>query len=163
MTENRLFKRVTQIGLVVRDVEATARRCWEDFGIGPWAFYTFDPSNVEAMTVHGQRVDHAMRTGHAKIGDFDWEIIEPLDDRSIYAEHLTKCDGGLHHVLFEVDEYIAARKLFELKGYVEVTSGKWAGSPYGNIDTQRSLGCIAELWSPPEDWAALPPPDGTYP
>lgn len=52
------------------------------------------------MTVRGQRIEHAMRTAHARIGDIDWELIEPLDDRSICAEHLRSRGEGVHHILF---------------------------------------------------------------
>jgi 4-hydroxyphenylpyruvate dioxygenase-like putative hemolysin len=163
MTPNALFKRITQVALVVKSVEATAKRCWENFGMGPWTFYTFDPSKVEGMTVHGRRVDHAMRTGHATIGDIDWEIIEPLDDRSIYAEHLRKHGEGLHHVLFDVEDYVQAQAQIIRTGGAEITSGNWFGHPYSYFDTQNSLGCIAEIWSPPAAATELPPVEGTYP
>ena len=51
MSTQPLFRKVLQVGLVVRDSEATARRYWEEFGIGPWRFYTLDP---------GQHVEHAI-------------------------------------------------------------------------------------------------------
>jgi len=163
MTQKPLFKKITQIGLVVRNVEQTAKRCWEQFGMGPWTFYTFEPSRVEEMTVHGKRVDHAMRTAHATIGGIDWEIIEPLDDKSIYAEHLKTQGEGLHHILFEVDNYADAKAQIERNGHRELASGKWVGNPYAYFDTQKALACIAELWSPPADSRSLPPSDSTYP
>ena len=99
MTQKPIFKGITQIGLVVKSVEATAQRCWEELGIGPWTFYTFDPakqdSKVEDMVIRGKRVDHAMGMGHAMVGDIDWEIIEPLDDKSLYAEHLKQHGEGI--------------------------------------------------------------------
>jgi 4-hydroxyphenylpyruvate dioxygenase-like putative hemolysin len=163
MVNKPMFKRVTQIGLVVRNVDETAKRCWEQFGMGPWTFFTFDPSKVQQMMVHGKRVDHAMRTAHARIGEIDWEIIEPLDDKSIYAEHLRTHGEGLHHVLFDVEDYAAAKAHIEAQGHAELASGKWVGNPYGYFDTQKSLACIVELWSPPADSKDLPPPDATYP
>ena len=163
MTPKPLFKRITQIGLVVRNVEATAKRCWEDFGIGPWTFITFDPSNVEEMSIRGKRVDHAMRTAHALIGDIDWEIIEPLDEKSIYAEHLRTHGEGLLHILFDVDNHADAKAHMEAKGCPELAHGKWVGNPYSYFDTQKSLACIAEIYSPPAKKEDLPPPDGAFP
>jgi len=167
MVQKPIFKRITQIGLVVKSVEATAKRCWEDFGIGPWTFYTFDPSKadskVEDMMIRGKRVDHAMRMGHALIGDIDWEIIEPLDDKSLYAEYLKKQGEGIHHILFDVDNYDETKVHMTNKGYDEIVSGKWDGNPYSYFDTQKTLACLTEIWSPPQDLETLPLPDGTYP
>ena len=143
-----MFGGIRQIGLVVRSVEATARRCWDELGIGPWTFYLFDPSNVKNMRVHGRRVDHAMRTAHAKFGDIDWEIIEPLDDNSIYAEHLRTRGEGLHHILFSVGDYESARAQLRLNGYEELAGGDWSGDAYSYFDTTGALGCIAEIFRP---------------
>ena len=167
MTQKPVFKRITQIGLVVSNVEATAKRCWEELGIGPWQFYTFDPaakdSKVEDMVIRGKRIDHAMRMGHAMIGDIDWEIIEPLDDKSLYAEHLRTHGEGIHHVLFDVENYEHTRKHLQEKHYQEIVSGKWVGNPYCYFDLTGALGCIAEFWSPPEDLTSLPDPESVYP
>jgi len=163
MTQKRLFRRIAQVGLVVKSVEESAKRCWEDFGIGPWAFYTFDPSNVAEMTLRGKRVDHAMRIGTALIGDVEWEIIEPLDDRSIYAEHLRIHGEGLHHILFDVENYAEARETLSQRGCEEIVSGKVYDYPFSYFDASRSLACLVEIWSPPAAGTEFPPPDGSYP
>jgi len=131
--------------------------------MGPWAFYTFDLSNVEEMTLRGRRVDHAMRIASAMIGTIEWEIIEPLDDRSVYAEHLRVHGEGLHHVMFDVDNYSDAKAQITQTGCPEIVSGKWFGHPYSYLDTRKSLACITEIWSPPAAGQELPPPEWTYP
>jgi methylmalonyl-CoA/ethylmalonyl-CoA epimerase len=163
MTQKPTFKRISHIGLVVRSVKETAKRCWEDFGIGPWTFYTFDPSCVQEMTLRGKRIDHSIRIGTAMIGDIEWEIIEPLDDRSIYSEHLKTRGEGLHHIMFDVENYAAAKAHLSQTGSSEIVSGKWHGHPYSYFDVQNSLACLAEIWSPPAAGTELPPPDGTFP
>jgi len=163
MTQKALFKKISQVALVVRSVDQTVKRCWEEFGMGPWTFYTFDPSNVTEMTIRGQQIEHAMRTAHATIGDIDWEVIEPLDDRSIYAEHLRKHGEGLHHVMFDVDDYAAAKARLAGTGCKELAGGIWFGYPYSYFDSQESLGCLLEIWSPPKVSQDLPPPEATYP
>jgi len=163
MAPKSLFKRITQIGLVVRNVDLAARRCFEEFGIGPWSFYTFDASTVKDMMIRGKRVDHAMRIASTTIGDVEWELIEPLDDKSIYAEHLRTHGEGLHHVMFDVENYAEARKQLGEKGCEEIVSGQWFGCPYSYLDTQASLGCLAEIWSPPAPGTPLPAPERTYP
>jgi glyoxalase/bleomycin resistance protein/dioxygenase superfamily protein len=156
------LRRVVHVGLVVRDVESSARRCYEAFGIGPWCFYTFTPDSVENMRVHGERVDHAMRIGSARIGEIEWELIQPLDDNSIYAEHLQQYGEGLHHVLVDAGEYDEARARLS-RDFLEVASGEWAGHPYSYFDTRESLGCLVEICREPTRDAVLPPPDGRFP
>jgi methylmalonyl-CoA/ethylmalonyl-CoA epimerase len=163
MTEAPLLQRIAQIGLVVRSVEHTAERYWNAFGIGPWRFKTLDPSNVEAMKVRGLRVDHAMRIAIAMIGELEWELIEPLDDKSIYAEHLRLHGEGLHHLLFDVGNYEKTCALFHKTGAEEIASGKWHGFRYAYFDTRSSLACLTEIYSPPPAGTPLPPPEHTYP
>src|SRR5262249_12111756 len=96
-----LFKKLTQVAMVVKDCEATAKRYWEDLGIGPWKFYTLDPSNTPGMTLRGRPVKHAFRAALAQIGDVALELIEPLEGDSLYTEHLAAHGEGLHHVAFK--------------------------------------------------------------
>lgn len=41
-----VFSGIMQVGIVVRDLDATVRRYWHELGIGPWRIYTIDPSNT---------------------------------------------------------------------------------------------------------------------
>jgi hypothetical protein len=38
-----LFTETMQVGIVVRDLDATLRMYVEDYGIGPWDVYEFNP------------------------------------------------------------------------------------------------------------------------
>jgi hypothetical protein len=158
-----VLKRIAQIGLVVRNAQVTARRYWDQFGIGPWRLKTLNPANVADMVIRGRRVDHAMRIGIAAVGDIEWEIIEPLDDQSIYAEHLRVHGEGLHHILFDVENYAEALAHFLQSGTPELASGQWHGYRYAYFDTRGSLGCISEICSLPAIPTELPAPDSTYP
>jgi len=157
------LQKIVQIALVVYSVEATARRYWEHFGVGPWKFRTFDAGTVTDMKVRGQRVDHAMRIGIAMLGPMELEIIEPLDDKSIYAEHLRAQGEGLHHLLFDVADYEEASAQFLRAGCPEIASGKWYGYRYAYFDTSRSLGCLTEIYSPPPEGTKPAPVEHTYP
>jgi len=50
MGGKKVFKRMLQVGLVVRDLDA-AMKNYETYGIGPWEVHSLDSSNIRDMTV----------------------------------------------------------------------------------------------------------------
>ena len=44
-----LFTEKMQVGIVVRDLDATLRMYVEDYGIGPWDVYEFNPGNAKNL------------------------------------------------------------------------------------------------------------------
>jgi methylmalonyl-CoA/ethylmalonyl-CoA epimerase len=163
VNQKLLLKEIVQIGFVVKNVEEIARRYWDDFGIGPWTFYMFNSSDVKNMAVHGKQLDHAWRAAAAKIGNIQLELIEPLDDNSIYAEYLKKRGEGIHHVQFSTDDHESVKMHMTEKGYQELGSGVLHGIPYSYFDTEKSLALIAETIGLPALESDPILPYGTYP
>jgi methylmalonyl-CoA/ethylmalonyl-CoA epimerase len=164
MDAKPLFRKLTQVGMVVRDCEATARRYWDDFGIGPWKFYTLDPSNSPAMTLRGKPVTHAFRAALATFGAVELELIEPMGADSVYAEHLAAHGEGLHHLAFEVENFERSKAELREKGYAEIQSGRpFDVCTYAYFDTEKILGCIVELGSELEEGRVFPSPRSVYP
>ena len=56
-----VFTETMQIGIVVRDLEATMQKYIDDYGIGPWDIYEFDPGNAKDLHEHGKPVERAWR------------------------------------------------------------------------------------------------------
>ena len=50
---------VAQIALVVKDLEETVRQYYEQFGIAPWHFYTYQKPLVKRMSYRGGRLSTA--------------------------------------------------------------------------------------------------------
>src|SRR5215831_3508213 len=93
-----VFADTVQVALVVRDLQASMKTYVERYGIGPWEIYEFNPTTVEEMKAHGEPVESSWRLALARVGSVTWELIEPLDDRSTYAEFLAERGEGVHHV-----------------------------------------------------------------
>jgi methylmalonyl-CoA/ethylmalonyl-CoA epimerase len=93
-----VFTETMQIGLVGRDLDAAIRRHVNDYGIGPWEFSEFDHENVKDLREYGKPVKRSWRLATAMIGHVQWELIEPLDDESIYARFLAEKGEGVHHI-----------------------------------------------------------------
>ena len=157
-----LFTETLQICVVVRDLEASLKTYVEEYGIGPWEIYDFDPDTVENLEKDGQPVDIAFRIAVTMVGSVQWELIQPLDDRSIYAEFLAEKGEGLHHVAVGVEGYGEAVQAIEAKGRRVLQSGHYQGATFAYLSTDEDLGLITEVYDWPPD---LPKqePDAVYP
>src|SRR5262249_11380112 len=111
-----IFNDVLQIAIVVRDVDASVRTYEDDYGIGPWEIHEFHPGDVEDLVKDDRPAQYGMRIAIATIGRVEWELIEPLDDRSNYAEFLRSKGEGVHHIQVAVDDYDVALNALREKG-----------------------------------------------
>lgn len=143
--EKPVFKKVLQVGLVVRNLEEAIKN-YELFGIGPWTVRELGPSNMKDLTVRGERVDFSMRVGLSNIGEVNWELIEPLDERSAYAEFLRERGEGLHHIAFETTEGFNETKAFFKGKGVGILQDGTATIDFAYIDSEGLLSCIAEIY-----------------
>ena len=159
------FTKIKQVAMVVRDCEETAKRYYDDLGIGPWAFYTLDSrDNARDPHLRGEVVDHDFRVAKAMVGDVQMELIQPLRGASIYVEHLAKHGEGLHHIAFDMQGRFAnARARLIEKGYREVQGGRvFDIATYAYFDTDKALASIMEIAVLDKN-ERLPEPEMTYP
>jgi methylmalonyl-CoA/ethylmalonyl-CoA epimerase len=157
---------VAQVAFVVRDL-GRAMAAWAERGVGPWRVYTFGPDRLWGMTVRGHEQPYAMRLALASAGSTDYELIEPLDGPSLYAEHLAQCGEGLHHLGYYVDDLDATVAAMAERGYAVLQSGRGVGASgdgaFAYFDTARDFGCVLEaiakprrMWEPERMIAAGP-------
>lgn len=157
-----VFSETLQVAVVVRDIEASMRTFADEYGIGPWQVYEFNPETVSDLEVEGRPADTAWRLAVAMLGNVQWELIEPLDDRSIYAEHLEKHGPGLHHVAMSSPKpYEETKAAIEAKGRRVIQSGFYNGVSFAYMSTDEDLGVITEIFDWPE--GTTQEPDATYP
>ena len=158
------LKRVNQIALVVRDLDAAMRRYWELLGIGPWRVYTYGPPLVHDMTYRGRPQDYRMRLALAQVGEIMLELIQPLSGESIYVEHLEGKGEGLHHLGVFVPSFDEAVAEVQRRGYAILQSGRgygrWGDGGYAYVDTEGDLGVILEVIEIPRERV---PPEAEFP
>jgi methylmalonyl-CoA/ethylmalonyl-CoA epimerase len=157
-----IFKDITEIVMVVENLDESVKKQWEIFGIGPWEIWTLDASTVNDMSIRGTPEDFSIRIAYTKIGNIHWELIEPLDKTSTYYEFLQTHGEGVHNIVFEVTDYDEASTHMKKRGIVSYNSGNWQGVRFINFDTRGVLPVIAELFHVKEG-ASFPPPERTYP
>jgi Glyoxalase/Bleomycin resistance protein/Dioxygenase superfamily len=156
-----LFTETLQIALVVRDLEATMRTYVHEYGIGPWDIYEFNPDTVQDMREDGEPVERAWRLGLSQVGQVQWELIQPLDEHSIYARFLAEKGEGLHHVGVAVPSYGETIETLEERGHGVVFGGEYKGVNFAYLSTDTDLGLITEIFAAPP--GAEQRPDTVFP
>ena len=118
-----VFTETLQIALVVSDLEESLRTYVEEYGIGPWEIYEFNPGNVSDLHPAGC----SWRLAVTMVGSVQWELIQPLDDRSIYAEFLATKGEGVHHVAVGGRPYREELDAMRAKGRTMLQGGVYNG------------------------------------
>lgn len=156
MPRTPVFTDVLQIGIICKDLESTIKAYTDKYGIGPWNRYRFDKDTVADLKRLGKNVDYSMDLALAQIGNVQWELIQPLDDKSDYAIFLKEHGEGIHHVALKTaDDYGDAVKFCDDNGIKQIQYGYWNKNfRYDYRDTRDDMKCIVELYGADEgfDW-----------
>jgi catechol 2,3-dioxygenase-like lactoylglutathione lyase family enzyme len=166
-----VFTGINHICIATRELDR-AVRVWADrYGVGPWSIYTKDASNMNA-TVDGEPTEFAMRVALAALpSGARIELIEPLDERSPYAQSLARNGGAdhVHHVRFDVEDYDAAAAHLRALGLATPLHAEFAGAPgvAGSFTgtyfaAEADLGVVVEIGRAPDGFA-MPAPERVYP
>jgi methylmalonyl-CoA/ethylmalonyl-CoA epimerase len=142
-----LFTETLQIAIVVRDLNATMQRYVDDYGIGPWEMHEFTSNDVDDLREYGEPVEHAWRVAVTTIGSVMWELIEPLDDKGMYARFLAEKGEGVHHIAVAVRDFDEAIAMQAAKGSQLVGSGALGRTRVAYLATDNHLGVITEIFS----------------
>ena len=151
-TRDAVFTETMQIGIVVRDLDAALRRYVDDYGIGPWQVHEFDPETAEDMREHGRPVGRSGRGAVTRfattmVGRVMWELIEPLDEDSLWARFLAEKGEGVHHIAVATPNFDEAIAEQAERGNELVLSGTFSGVRLAYLPTDRDLGVITEVFS----------------
>jgi len=147
MMRDAVFTQTMQIGIVVRDLDATMRKYVDEYGIGPWKIYEFNPGNTKDLRECGQPVKRSWRLAVAMVGQLQWELIEPLDEESIYARFLAEKGGGVHHIAVAAQSFDETLAMEAKRGIEVPLSGEFEGVRVAYLGTDRDLGVILEIFS----------------
>jgi methylmalonyl-CoA/ethylmalonyl-CoA epimerase len=161
---------ITQVALVVKDLDEAVENYWKLFGIGPWHFYTYGKPLVKRMTYHGQPSEYKVRIALSYLGPMRIELIElgegtHSDARdTVYADHVREHGYGVHHLGILVEDMEAALAEAAAAGVAMLQDGSGFGRDgdghYAYLDTEDEIGVMLELIERPKERV---PPDKVYP
>jgi catechol 2,3-dioxygenase-like lactoylglutathione lyase family enzyme len=138
---------VTQIGIVVPDLEEAIAYYQETFFLGPLLrIPDFQKLGYQETYYRGEPERFNSTFAFFRLGTMEVEIIQPLSGRSIYRDFLKAGRKGLHHLGFDVygdfDQRLAA---YAKMGIGVLMSGRGPGRAFAYLDTERVGGVIFEL------------------
>ena len=145
----------------MRDLDDAMRTYVEEYGIGPWGVYEFNPGTVQGMHERGEPVAWSWRLAIAQVGQVQWELVEPLKGDSVYARFLAEHGPGVHHVGVGVASYDDTLGELAGRGKDVVLGGEYNGITFAYLSTDDDLGVITEIFSGAP--GADQKPDRTYP
>jgi catechol 2,3-dioxygenase-like lactoylglutathione lyase family enzyme len=156
-----VFTETLQISIVVRDLERALQTYVDEYGIGPWEIYEFNSGTVSQMVKDEAPAEFAMRIAVTMVGSVQWELVQPLDDRSIYADFLAAKGEGIHHVAVGGRPYGEQLDAMRAKGRRVLQAGVYQGATFAYLSTDEDLGAITEIFDWPDD--LVQQPDAVYP
>ncbi|HKG04046.1 MAG TPA: VOC family protein [Conexibacter sp.] len=139
---------ITQIGLVVEDLQATMEAYHKALGWGPWYVYEHKPPALHHLRLHGEEVEFSMLGAEVQVGPIAFELLQPLEGPSAYREWLDEHGEGLHHVAcmaHSKEELEALRARMDELGVETLSSGRLGEDhEFYYFDSQPLLKAILE-------------------
>lgn len=147
------FKRLMQIGIIVRDLD-TAVEHYQAMGIGPWEIWDmrndqppFDDLTFDGKEIPGKGV--VLRTAMAHCYGLELELIQPVADTR-YKQWLEEHGPGIHHMAFDLkDSYEdMLAQCQEKTGKEPWVRGKGIGGmlDFSYLDLREEMGLIVECY-----------------
>lgn len=139
-------KKMTQVGLIVDDIEEAAKAWSEFLGKDEVPRINVAEGHESRPTVfRGDPSNAKARLAFFQLENITIELIEPLEGPSTWREFLEEHGPGIHHVAFNVDKMEHSVQLYGEAGIHEVQHGGWGTGEYAYMDATSSLGLIIEL------------------
>lgn len=136
---------ITQIGILVHDIEATAQKIADFFGVEKPNIIITDPVEQAQTEYNGTRTEARAKLAFFNMGSLDLELIEPDQSPSTWRNHLDQHGEGVHHIAFVIEGMKEKIELLGQKGYPLQQKGEYTGGRYAYIDTFKDLKVLIEL------------------
>ena len=141
-------KTLFQICVIVDDLERYAEnyRRILGFEVPSEVQTTCDHKHTQA-TYFGYPMNARAKIVSWMLGGVAFELLQPLEDGSIWMDFLKQHGPGLHHLALHVPRTAPAAATFADKGYTVTQQGLFTGRTgmYAYLDTDKDLGVTWEL------------------
>ncbi len=138
---------VTQIGIVVKDIEQTSQAYADLFGVKTPGWRWTDPHEKTHAEYRGKPTNARAKLAFFKFKNITLELIEPDGEPSTWREFLETRGEGVHHVAFNVKDAAGKVQALAARDMGVAQKGDFTGGHYAYMDSQEMLKVILELLS----------------
>jgi methylmalonyl-CoA/ethylmalonyl-CoA epimerase len=138
-------KLITQIGILVHDIEATSQAYAQFFGVEKPQYSITDDVDKTQTQYRGKRSAARAKLAFFDMGSLQLELIEPDHNPSTWRESLDKNGEGPHHIAFVIKGMKEKIAVLERSQMPLLQKGEYTGGRYAYIDASRDLKVIIEL------------------
>jgi len=136
---------VTQVGIVVKDIEARAR-AWADLlGLPMPAIQVTGTVDIAQTEYQGQPTTARAKLAFFHLGQVDVELIEPIGEPSTWKDQLDQHGESLHHIAFQIKGMGDRLAYLKATGAPLIQRGEYQGGRYAYVDATAQLGTVVEL------------------
>jgi methylmalonyl-CoA epimerase len=140
---------ICQVGIVVRDIEKTAKAYADVFGLDMPEVTITDTEDMTHAKYRGESTQARAKLAFFRMGDISLELIEPIGQPSTWKEFLDEHGEGVHHIAFRIKGMEEVLAYLDEKDISAVQRGDYARGRYAYVDSASSLGVILELLENP--------------
>jgi len=140
-------EKLCQVGFVVHDVVATAKKYVEAFGLPEPTFIETPGYAASKTIVNGEPSEATAKLAFFQTGQLVIELIQPDEKPSVWRDFLDKNGEGVHHIAFRVADTKATEAALAKEGMPVLQQGLYADASgmYTYLDSAPQLGVMIEL------------------
>ena len=139
-------KEMVQVGIIVEDIEQSARNWAEFLGLE-------NPPNISVAAGHelnptqfnGKASKATAKLAFFQLDNITIELIEPDEKPSTWREFLDTRGEGIHHIAFNIENMDTSIENFTDQGIPMMQHGGWDTGEYSYMDGSEKLALIIEL------------------
>lgn len=136
---------VTQIGILVHDIEKVSEAYAKFFGVEKPNISWTDGYELAQTEFEGKPSQARAKLAFFDMGSLQLELIEPDHHESTWRNYLNEHGEGPHHIAFSIKGMQEKIELLAQSGFPLQQKGEYPGGRYAYIDTIPQLKVLVEL------------------
>jgi methylmalonyl-CoA/ethylmalonyl-CoA epimerase len=130
----------SHLGLVVKDLDKTIKFLSSLWGLGPWQFIEYAPSQKDLTVGKPFR----QKIAHASLGPIALEVVQHLEGEGIWRDFVETNGEGIHHIAFTLSNYDEMLARMKAQGCKMIAGGLFQGKRWSYFITEPG-GMVVEF------------------